>query len=56
MIQGNEDLISSNDFLHGRLGKPEEIAKIICFLVSDDAKLITGENFVVSCGMNNSRL
>jgi len=27
----------------GRLGEPEEVAKLICFLVSDDANYITGQ-------------
>ena len=31
----------------GRLGKPEEIAKVVCFLASDDASFMTGSMVVV---------
>ncbi|GFR82025.1 dehydrogenase/reductase SDR family member [Elysia marginata] len=34
----------------GRLGQPEDCAGIASFLVSDDAKFMTGENVVVSGG------
>ena len=33
----------------GRLGKPEDIANMVAFLVSDEASFITGQNFAV-CG------
>ena len=33
-----------------RLGQPEECAGIASFLVSDEAKFMTGENVVVSGG------
>ena len=32
--------------LLGRDGQPEDVAKLVSFLVSDDAALITGERFV----------
>lgn len=35
----------------GRLGKPEEIASVVLFLVSDEASYITGENIVVDGSM-----
>ena len=35
----------------GRLGKPEEIAKTMLFLASDDAAYITGQNISVNGGM-----
>ncbi|MBI5416504.1 SDR family oxidoreductase, partial [Candidatus Poribacteria bacterium] len=34
-----------------RLGKPEEIAKTVKFLVSDDASYITGQTIIVDGGM-----
>lgn len=34
-----------------RLGKPEEMAGVVAFLVSDDASYITGETIVASGGM-----
>lgn len=34
----------------GRLGKPEEIAKAVTFLVSDDASFITGTSLMVDGG------
>lgn len=34
----------------GRLGRPEEIAAIITFLVSDDASFVTGAEFVADGG------
>lgn len=35
----------------GRLGQPEEIAKVVKFLCSEDASYITGENIHVNGGM-----
>ncbi len=32
----------------GRLGKPEEIARVICFLASDDSSRITGQIWAVN--------
>ena len=34
-----------------RLGHPEEVAKVVCFLASDDAAYITGETIHVNGGM-----
>jgi NAD(P)-dependent dehydrogenase (short-subunit alcohol dehydrogenase family) len=36
--------------LIGRLGRPEEVAKLACYLASDDAAFITGSVFVVDGG------
>jgi NAD(P)-dependent dehydrogenase (short-subunit alcohol dehydrogenase family) len=35
--------------LVGRLGKPEDVANMVAFLVSDEASFITGQNYLV-CG------
>lgn len=35
----------------GRLGKPEEVAAVACFLLSDDASYVTGSQYMVDGGM-----
>ena len=36
----------------GRVGKPEEIAALIAYLVSDEAGYVTGQNYPI-CGLWN---
>jgi 3-oxoacyl-[acyl-carrier protein] reductase len=35
----------------GRIGLPEEVAKVVCFLCSNDASYITGQVISVNGGM-----
>lgn len=36
----------------GRIGKPEDIAYMVCYLATDVAGFITGQNFVIDGGVN----
>jgi NAD(P)-dependent dehydrogenase (short-subunit alcohol dehydrogenase family) len=36
----------------GRLGQPEDIARVAVFLASDDAEWVTGERITVSGGLH----
>ena len=38
----------------GRLGKPEEVAKLVVFLASDDSSFITGETIRIDGGVMNT--
>jgi 3-oxoacyl-[acyl-carrier protein] reductase len=38
----------------GRLGRPEEVAKVVKFLVSDEANYITGQTIVIDGGISNA--
>lgn len=40
----------------GRLGKPEEIAALVCFLLSEDAGYITGASYLADGGIANAYL
>ncbi len=35
----------------GRIGEPEEVARLVCFLASDDASFITGQAIAIDGGM-----
>ncbi|TBU32481.1 hypothetical protein BD311DRAFT_862455 [Dichomitus squalens] len=36
----------------GRIGQPEDVAKLVSFLVSDDASYITGQSYLVDGGLH----
>jgi len=40
----------------GRVGKPEDIASLVAYLVSPEASFITGANFVVDGGMTRKMI
>ncbi|MCS7202320.1 MAG: SDR family oxidoreductase [Dictyoglomus sp.] len=40
----------------GRVGKPEDIANLVYFLISDEAGFITGANFIVDGGMTRKMI
>jgi NAD(P)-dependent dehydrogenase (short-subunit alcohol dehydrogenase family) len=42
--------------LVGRVGKPEDVARLCAFLLSDDAGFITGQNHVVDGGMTKKMI
>jgi len=35
----------------GRVGEPSEVAKLVCYLASDDAAYITGTTVVIDGGL-----
>ncbi|MBI3428890.1 MAG: SDR family oxidoreductase, partial [Actinobacteria bacterium] len=49
-----ESAQSSNSSLLGRLGKPDEVAKVIAFLASEEASFIVGE--IIRCDGGRSLL
>ena len=38
----------------GRIGKPEEVARVALFLASDDSSFITAANFLVDGGISGA--
>ncbi|GAL03591.1 oxidoreductase [Photobacterium aphoticum] len=40
----------------GRVGMPDDIAGLVKFLISEDARFITGQNFVVDGGMTKKMI
>jgi NAD(P)-dependent dehydrogenase (short-subunit alcohol dehydrogenase family) len=40
----------------GRVGRPEDIASLVLYLISDEAGFITGANFIVDGGMTRKMI
>ena len=45
-----EKLALQREIPLGRIGKPQEVAKLVCYLASDDASYITGSTIVMDGG------
>jgi len=51
IVRGPEDVKAlASQVSMGRLGRPEEIAKTVTFLASDDARFMTGDEIFVDGG------
>lgn len=57
---GSQDVSTSPDLKHtgmdvplGRLGAPEDVSGVVAFLLSEDARYVTGETLVASGGMHS---
>lgn len=46
-VEADEAALNSDYSFVGRCGTPEECANLICFLASDDASYISGQNYLV---------
>ena len=50
MLWNNPNVKSGAETISGAIGKPEELARAICFMASDDASFINGTTLVVDGG------
>lgn len=58
LLHGAEDIIASQmkSLSLGRLARPEEVAHIVKFLLSDETAYVTGADFVVDGGFASNGL
>ena len=56
--QDNQTLKPSDHAQHpaGRVGTVEDIASMVFFLISDEARFITAQNFIVDGGMTKKMI
>ena len=50
MLWSNPNVESGKERVPGAIGKPEDIADVICFLASDEARFINGTTVIVDGG------
>ncbi len=58
-IHTRDDLLSPEDHAQhpaGRVGRPEDIASLVSWLVSDQAGFVTGQNFIADGGMTRKMI
>lgn len=56
-ITGNPKSLEASEKMHplGRIGKPEEVARLICWLLSDEQGWMTGQVIGIDGGMSSVR-